>query len=594
MMLKGNTTLKELYLGGCGLEPEGLEEVMKGVQANTKLETLDLSENIIDNKRASCIVGPDISCDEDEDVADVDTVCTIKTVSLQLDPTDPGTMAKESAKDPVIANGSRVIIPSILRPQILQLLHLGHFGIQRMKQLARTAVYLPRIDADIMDLFHQCTAKEFQSWFQERGITYLTGAPMISSCHQRGSRTSGADLQTGSFEVLTTSTSSPSGVPDAIPPNTTGRQIRTKIDVVLPSPVHIAQGKQAQAATTSQECELPNKVVVTYNVGSPCYALYYGPRREKDTRWVLAVVTKRFGTCSVNVWVVPRGGTWRRHVEQLRPRYVDQEDTDPGPVQIQTMEPVVSLQEATLLADGAPTPAMAQMPVLVPPPVRKAQTHVYPHNPRRSSRQPISRKPEHNTTLSELWLRECGLKDEAICELCGGLKWCRLKILVLNGNPFGDQGAKGLADVLKDHPTLEALYVWGCEEMSDDGVQHLMDAMMSNTRVKKLGLPRNLVSDLGGLVQAMGAMRVVVAAARVAADEVVVGALVPILVPMVGLVQVAVLLLLLLAAAGGSAATAASAVGSGGSCVAAAGGGEGSSAAAGGGEGSSAAAGGGQ
>ena len=196
---------------------------------------------------------------------------------------------------------------------------------------------------------------------------------MISSCHQWGSRTSAADLQTGSFEVLTTSTSSPSRVPDAIPPNTTGRQIRTKIDVVLPSPVHIAQGKQAQAATKSQECELPNKVAIIYNVGSPCYALYYGPRREKDPRWVPAVVTKRFGTRSVNVRVFPRGGTWRRHVEQLRPRYVDQEDTDPGPVQIQTMEPVVSLQEATLLADGAPTPAMAQMPVLVPPPVRKAQ-----------------------------------------------------------------------------------------------------------------------------------------------------------------------------------------------------------------------------
>ena len=97
---------------------------------------------------------------------------------------------------------------------------------------------------------------------------------------------------------------------------------------------------------------------------------------------------------------------------------------------------------------------------------------------------------KHSTTLSHLWLRGCGLRDEAICELCGGLKWCRLKILDLYGNPFGDQGAKGLADVLKDHPTLEELDVWGCEEMSDDGVQHLMDAMMSNTRVKKLRLPR--------------------------------------------------------------------------------------------------------
>ena len=48
-------------------------------------------------------------------------------------------------------------------------------------------------------------------------------------------------------------------------------------------------------------------------------------------------------------------------------------------------------------------------------------------------------------------------------------------------------------------------------------------------------------SDLGGLVPAMRAMRVVVTAARVAAGEVVVGALVPILlVPVVGLVQVAV------------------------------------------------------
>ena len=145
-------------------------------------------------------VGPDARFDEEEDNADVDTVCIIKTVSLQLDPTDPGTMAKESAKDPVIANvmrftregwppkdrregskdddiedfrklavslstahgcllyGSRLVIPHSLRPQVLQLLHLGHFGMQRMKQLARTAIYWPRIDAAIVDLCHRCTA----------------------------------------------------------------------------------------------------------------------------------------------------------------------------------------------------------------------------------------------------------------------------------------------------------------------------------------------------------------------------------------------------------------------------------------------------
>ena len=45
----------------------------------------------------------------------------------------------------------RVVIPSTLRPQMLKLLHEGHFGIQRMKQLARTAVYWPNIDNDIVD-----------------------------------------------------------------------------------------------------------------------------------------------------------------------------------------------------------------------------------------------------------------------------------------------------------------------------------------------------------------------------------------------------------------------------------------------------------
>ena len=61
--------------------------------------------------------------------------------------------------------GSRVVILSSLRPQVLQLLHLGHFDMQRMKQLARTAVYWPQIDADIVDLCHKCaTCAEHQSY----------------------------------------------------------------------------------------------------------------------------------------------------------------------------------------------------------------------------------------------------------------------------------------------------------------------------------------------------------------------------------------------------------------------------------------------
>ena len=60
MMLKKNNTLKKLDLEECDLQPEGLEEVIKGVQVNTKLENLVLSHNTIDNKRASCLGKNDI------------------------------------------------------------------------------------------------------------------------------------------------------------------------------------------------------------------------------------------------------------------------------------------------------------------------------------------------------------------------------------------------------------------------------------------------------------------------------------------------------------------------------------------------------
>ena len=50
-----------------------------------------------------------------------------------------------------------------------------------------------------------------------------------------------------------------------------------------------------------------------FNVRTPCYELYCGPRRDKEPRWVPAIVTK------VNIRVFPKGGTWRLYIEQLRP-----------------------------------------------------------------------------------------------------------------------------------------------------------------------------------------------------------------------------------------------------------------------------------
>jgi len=110
-------------------------------------------------------------------------------------------------------------------------------------------------------------------------------------------------------------------------------QIRTKIDILLPSTAHTAQGKQAKEVTKSQQSErqLPvTQVAVTYKVGDPCYSLYFGPRRDHDPSWVPASVVKRFGTRSVNVRVVPRGPVWTRHIDQRQRRYVSPDDTEPG------------------------------------------------------------------------------------------------------------------------------------------------------------------------------------------------------------------------------------------------------------------------
>ena len=108
-----------------------------------------------------------------------------------------------------------------------------------------------------------------------------------------------------------------------------GRQIRTKVDALWPEPAHLAQGKQAKEATKSQQ-EKITRPVQGYKVGAPCYARYFGPQRNRQPRWVPAVVTKVYGTRSVNVRVVPHGPTWRRHIEQLRPRHGSTEDSDPG------------------------------------------------------------------------------------------------------------------------------------------------------------------------------------------------------------------------------------------------------------------------
>ena len=411
----------------------------------------------------------DTSFDGEEMEDDVDSVCLVRTISRQINPDNPLLVVRETAKDPILSQvmrfvkegwphalseelkdfkklenslstengclfyGIRVIIPSTLRNHILKLLHLGHFGMQRMKQLARSTVYWPRIDFDIEDLCRKCTScgqfqnkpdkpsihpwmmpekpwsrlhldhainflgrnwlvlvdayskypciypttstssksttaileqefahfgyphtlvtdnattfmsQEFQAWCKQRGIVHLTGAPyhpatngaaerLIQSFKQ-ALRKSSLPPKEALQEFLMQYRRIPfaSGLSPSELLN--GRRIRTKIDTLVPSIPHLLQGRQSRQASkhsNAEDSEVVSKVEHHYSLGDPCYALYFGPRRDRDPRWVPAIVTtKVHGTRSVNVRVIPRGPTWRRHLDQLRPRYGSDQDDDP-------------------------------------------------------------------------------------------------------------------------------------------------------------------------------------------------------------------------------------------------------------------------
>ena len=58
----------------------------------------------------------------------------------------------------LVLKGSRIVIPRSLIADIKKQLHVGHLGIQRTKNNARSCVYWPCIDADITDMIESCSS----------------------------------------------------------------------------------------------------------------------------------------------------------------------------------------------------------------------------------------------------------------------------------------------------------------------------------------------------------------------------------------------------------------------------------------------------
>ena len=194
------------------------------------------------------------------------------------------------------------------------------------------------------------TSGEFKAWCQERGITHLTGAPYHPATNGATERL----VQTFKQSIRKSSLPPKQALQEFLmqyrrTPNASGfspsellnsRQIRTRLDTLLPNPAHIMQSKQKTV-----------KKVHSFQPGDSVYAEYYGHRQERDPRWVPAVIKKVLGPRSFTVKVIPHGPIWRRHLEQLQPRASSEEDNDPGelpdtPAAAQSLVPPVTEQPA--------------------------------------------------------------------------------------------------------------------------------------------------------------------------------------------------------------------------------------------------------
>ncbi|XP_065062450.1 uncharacterized protein K02A2.6-like [Rhopilema esculentum] len=440
-------------------------------QFNNKIEFRKTKDHANADALSRLSLQEDSQFDEEESVDDTLMVCQIQTIDEKVTPAEQGSLARESAKDPIISmvmrfiregwqpkkndegtemhrfrqvatllsicngclvHGWRVVIPASMRRNVLGLLHLGHFGMQRMKQLARTAVYWPNIDEDIEAICRHCIPcgqhqnrpakpaihpwmlpeKPWSRLHLDHAINFmgtnwllLTDAYSKYPCihpTQSVSAKATVDLLEQDFAHF--------GYPHTLVTDNASAFMsvefqtwckerlnleqlndlcklssrHSRSQVFLPEkPAHTAQGKQAREATKSQQKEIISKVVTSYKVEDPVYALYFGPRRDKEGRWVPAVIIKRKGSRSFNVRVQPKGPTWRRHLEKLQPRYASVEDDDPG------VPPSPSTERATPPLISAAT--SVELPGSATE--RRPATPEYgPHNPRRSKLAPKPKK----------------------------------------------------------------------------------------------------------------------------------------------------------------------------------------------------------
>ena len=142
------------------------------------------------------------------------------------------------------------------------------------------------------------------------------------------------------------------------------RQVRTKLDALLPSPVYIAQSKLKNSVDTERR-----KAKHQYKSEILAMRCTLGSHRSHEN-----IRTRTF-----NVRVVPNGPIWRRHLNYPQYRYATDNEQDPGNVpSFQNASPEVA-NETTCEEKGASSPLQLET---VPSPERPYPEKYTCQNPR--------------------------------------------------------------------------------------------------------------------------------------------------------------------------------------------------------------------
>lgn len=86
-------------------------------------------------------------------------------------------MTELSVVNGVLLKGSKVVIPTAMRKEILKRIHHGHLGLNKCRARARSLVYWPGMNADITELIRQCETCQVFAYRQQNEPLHTREVP---------------------------------------------------------------------------------------------------------------------------------------------------------------------------------------------------------------------------------------------------------------------------------------------------------------------------------------------------------------------------------------------------------------------------------